>query len=96
MAEDDLLPPALAPTVPVADPAPAGRTRRIVCGFCDCELDPQGAILRRGEAAGQYLELADANKSLRGQLDTVNADNTELSRQLELLRNPPKRRGFLD
>lgn len=92
---DDLLPPN-TPPAPIAAPEPAGRVRRIVCGFCDCELDPQGAILRRGEAAGAYLDLEDANKRLQDRLDTSQATVTELTGQLEAARNPVKRKGFLD
>lgn len=94
MPDDDLLPPAVPDPVTTVPPAP--RSTRIVCEFCQCELDPRGAVLKRGDTARTYLDLEDENKGLRGQLDTLRADNTELSRQLEAYRNPPKRKGFLD
>lgn len=78
---DDLLPPS-APIAPVAAPVAEPRTRRITCGFCDCELDPQGAVLRRGDAAGAYLDLEDKLKAANATIDTLQARNTELSGQL--------------
>lgn len=92
---DDLLPPN-TPPAPVVIPPAEPRTRRIVCGFCECELDPHGAVLRRGEAAGAYLDLEDANKRLQEKIDTQAATITELTGQLEAARTPAKRRGFLD
>ncbi len=79
---DDLLPPN-SPPAPVAPRDPEPRTRRIVCGFCDSELDPQGAILRRGESAGGYLDLEDQLKKANATIDTLQARNTELAGQLE-------------
>ncbi len=46
------------PPVPVPTPAPAPPTRRnVTCGFCGCELDTHGAVLRRGDKAAAVLDL---------------------------------------
>jgi hypothetical protein len=66
-----------------------------VCGFCDCELDPQGAILRRGEAAGAYLDLEDKLKAANSTIDTLQTRNTELAGQLAAATaEKPKRSGI--
>lgn len=94
---DDLLPPE-TPVPPLAPPASpeSRRTRPIVCAFCDCELDPYGGVLRKGEAAGKYLDLEDRLKKLQERLDISESRVTELSGQLDALKTPqPKRGGFL-
>jgi hypothetical protein len=92
---DDLLPPN-TPPAPAPDPPASPRSRRILCEFCGCELDPNGNVLRRGESARAYLDLEDENKRLQEKVDTLQAANTELAGQLEAARTPAKRRGFLD
>ena len=95
---DDLLPggaPPAPPAGPLTAPPRASRAR-IQCSFCECELDPEGAVLRRGAAAGEYLNLQDDIRKLKETLALRDEELQNCQRQLTEARTAPKRKGFLD
>lgn len=87
---DDLPPSDVPPVVvpPVVAPVIAPVRRNTVCGFCGCELDPQGAVLRRGEKAAAVLDL---ERTLERRDETIQALQARIQ---ELTPKPAEERSL--
>lgn len=87
MADPAEVIPGAEPVAPGA-PAPVSRAAReprgVRCDMCGCVLDDTGKVLKRGEEAAAYLDLADQLKAEKAaaaklrervtELETENAD----------------------
>lgn len=73
------LPPDLPPAPPVPAPTPTPARRNVTCGFCQCELDTHGAVLRRGDKAAAVLDLERTLERRDEEIVTLKARIQELT-----------------
>lgn len=89
----DVMPPAVVPETPPAEvvPAPA-RGTGLTCGFCDCVLMADGAVLRSSPRARALVKAQDT-------IDTQKATIADLEGQIRALKAAapaPSKRRILD
>lgn len=96
----DLLPPNPNPAPVVAEVRPAEPRREtapIVCGFCDCTLASRtGDVLKRGQKAGQYLDLDLQMKRQKDEVAVLEKQVTTLTNEVSRLKaeaNDLRKRG---
>lgn len=66
------------------DPQPApSATRRVTCEFCECVLDADGAVWRRGQAARAMMDLDGQLATAQAQIEALNADLTAMRARLD-------------
>lgn len=71
-----IVPPVETPPVPVPESIPPARRGGIECGFCECQVAPDGGILRTSDRARKLAKADDLIGDLR---ETIKALEKELS-----------------
>lgn len=72
----DTLIPSAAVAAVVETPAPASRTAKITCGYCDCTLAADGGVLRVSERSKDLNRQDEKLENLRAKIAQL---ETELS-----------------
>lgn len=74
---DPNAPPAQVETPPAV--VPAARRGGIECAFCECQIAPDGGVIKTSERARALAKAEDTIAALKSQLDAANAKIRELT-----------------
>jgi hypothetical protein len=70
---DELIPPVDPAPSPLGAPEPR-RSASVVCEFCECQLAPDGGVMKMSENARGTVKLKDRLASVAADLEAAHAD----------------------